>query len=230
MLPYPSPGGLAPRTKDGNRRWFSIDIQGEIGLTVENASSESWCWARTRWRPGYPAPVPQHLDWSQDRWQSWIDRHIGQALPHEAWEPCCDQENLVFSSSEKSSGIRRNPLRSTRHSAIQDSGNSRDINSSISNPSSVGSETHILTSPRVAIPSQLQTEFDFHLYLQVEQHITSFRKHIAYGCGQAFKSQQVAMPQSIREDMISYRAPPPTLQPRLAPRPLLPKQVPCDVQ
>ncbi|KAL6405843.1 uncharacterized protein AUP68_10982 [Ilyonectria robusta] len=199
VLPYPSPGGLAPRTKDGKRRWFSIDIQGEIGLTVENASSKSWCWARTRWRPGYPAPVPQYLDWSQDQWQSWIDRHIGQALPYEAWEPCRDQENLVSSTSEKSSGIRRNPLRSTRHSVIQDSRNGRDINSSISNPSGVGSEAHILTSARVVIPSQLQPEYDFQLYQQVERHITSFRKQIACGCGQAFKSQQVTMPRAIHE-------------------------------
>ena len=34
------------------------------------------------------------------------------------------------------------------------------------------------------------------------------------------------MPHSIPEDMISCCAPPPTIQPRLAPRPLLPKQVP----
>ena len=164
VLSYPSPGGLVLRTKDGKRRWFPIDIQGEIGLTAENASLASWCWARTLWRPGYTTPAPQYLDWSQYQWQSWIDRYIGQALSCEAWEPCHDQENLAFNSSAQSSRIRRNPLRSTRHSVIQDPGSSRDINSSISNPSGVGSEMHILTSLRVAIPSQLQTEFDFHLY------------------------------------------------------------------
>ncbi|KAH6955949.1 hypothetical protein BKA56DRAFT_663112 [Ilyonectria sp. MPI-CAGE-AT-0026] len=175
---------------------------------------------------GIPCTRPQYIDWSQDQWQPWVDRHIGQVLPYEAWEVRRDQENLVSSSSEKSSGIRRNPLRSTRHSVIQDSGNSHDINSSISNTCGVESEAHILTSARVVIPSQLQPESDFQLYQQVERHIISFRKQIAYGCGQAFKSQQVAMPRSIPEGMITCRAPPPTVQPRLAPRPLLPKQVP----
>ncbi|KAL6405866.1 hypothetical protein AUP68_11006 [Ilyonectria robusta] len=174
VLPYPSSGGLAPRTKDGKRRWFSIDIQDEIGLTVENATPESWCWARTQWRPGYPAPLPQYLDWNQDQWQSWINRHIGQALPYEAWELRRDQESLVFSSSEKSIGIRRNPLRSTRHSGIR-----------------------------------------------IEKRV------IAYGCGQVFKSQQVTLLQSTNEDT-SCRTSLPSIQPQLAPRPLLPKQMPLD--
>jgi hypothetical protein len=183
---------------------------------------ESWCWARTRWRPGYTAPVPQYLDWSHNQRRSWIDRHIGQALSYETWEPCHDQENLALSSSAQSSRIRRNPSRSTCQSTTQYPGSGRDVNSSISNPCGVGSEMHILTSPRVAIPSQLQTEFDFRLYQQVEQHITSFRKQIAYGCGQAFRSQRVTMFQSIPKDTVSRRAPPPTIQPRLAPGPLLP--------
>ncbi|KAI3573984.1 hypothetical protein IWW34DRAFT_872543 [Fusarium oxysporum f. sp. albedinis] len=38
VLPYPTPGGLAPRTKDGKRRWFSIDIQGEAGPAIEKVS------------------------------------------------------------------------------------------------------------------------------------------------------------------------------------------------
>ncbi|RKK90846.1 hypothetical protein BFJ68_g16350 [Fusarium oxysporum] len=42
VLPYPTPGGLAPRTKDGKRRWFSIDVQGEPGLAIEETSPESW--------------------------------------------------------------------------------------------------------------------------------------------------------------------------------------------
>lgn len=226
VLPYPTPGGLAPRTKDGKRRWFSIDIQGEKGLTVEKASPESWCWVRTRWRPGYPAPLPQYLRWSQDQWQSWIDRHIGQALSYEVWEPCCGQENFASRLSKKSSGLRRNPLRTSRDSAVQNSGKSRDINSSISNPSGVESEAHILTRPQPAIPNHLQPELEFQMCQQVERHITSLRKQIAYGCAQAFKSQKLTMARPIHEDTISCQAPPSAIQPRLAPRPLQPKPVP----
>ncbi|VUC37187.1 unnamed protein product, partial [Clonostachys rosea] len=41
VLPYPTPGGLAPRTKDGKRRWFSTDVQHETGVATEETSQES---------------------------------------------------------------------------------------------------------------------------------------------------------------------------------------------
>ncbi|KAF4345758.1 hypothetical protein FBEOM_276 [Fusarium beomiforme] len=89
VLPYPTLGGLAPRTKDGKRRWFYIDVQGEAGHAKENASLESWYWARTRWRPDYPTPLPQYLRWIPDEWQSWAHRHIGQTLSHEVNTAVC---------------------------------------------------------------------------------------------------------------------------------------------
>ncbi|KAJ0137296.1 Uncharacterized protein HZ326_19732 [Fusarium oxysporum f. sp. albedinis] len=111
VLPYPTRGGLAPRTKDGKRRCFSIDVKREPGLAIQETSQESWYWARKRWRQGSPTLLPQYLRWSQDQWQSWVHRHIDQILSYEVRELRNDQESFVFSLSNEPNGLRRNPLR-----------------------------------------------------------------------------------------------------------------------
>ncbi|RKK66775.1 hypothetical protein BFJ69_g15098 [Fusarium oxysporum] len=160
VLPYPTTGGLAPRTKDGKRRWFSIDVQGEPGLTIEETSPESWYWARTRWRTGYPTPLPRYLCWSYDQWKSWVHRHIGQTLSYEVRELCYDQESFGFSLSDKPNGLRRNPLRALRDPVVQDPKKGHDDNSSITNSSDTDSETLALLMQQV-IPSHLQPELEF---------------------------------------------------------------------
>ncbi|KAF4953067.1 hypothetical protein FSARC_12483 [Fusarium sarcochroum] len=219
VLPYPTPGGLAPRTKDGKRRWFSIDVQCEAGLAKENASLESWYWAGTRWRPGYPTPLPRYLRWSQDEWQSWVHRHIGQTLSYEVRELSYDQENFAFNLSDKHSGLRRNPLRGIRDPVVRDLRKSRDGNSLILNAPGIESEAHVLAMPQQAIPSHLQPELEFQMCEQVERYIASLRKQIADGCEQVFKSQKSPIPQSTRRHIISCHAPQEAMQPRLAPRP-----------
>ena len=121
--------------------------------------------------------------------------------------------------------MRRNPLRGTRDSAVQNSGKSHDINSSILNSPDVESEPPILARSQPVIPSHLQPELEFQMCQQVERYMTSFRKQIAYGCAGAFELQKLSMPQSIREDTISCHALPSGVRPRLTPRPLLPKPV-----
>ncbi|KAH7186860.1 hypothetical protein DER44DRAFT_183826 [Fusarium oxysporum] len=218
VLPYPTPGGLAPRTKDGKRRWFSIDIQGEAILAIEKASQESWYWARTRWRPGYPTPLPQYLRWSQDQWKSWVHRHIDQTLSYEVQELCYYRENFAFSLPNEPGGLRRNPLRSIRD-PVQDPKTSRDDNYSILDSSGIESEVHVLAMPRQVIQSHLQPELEFQMCQQVERYIAILRKQIADGCTQVFMSQESSIPQSRRRHIISCHAPQEAIQPRLTPRP-----------
>ncbi|RKK64994.1 hypothetical protein BFJ69_g16525 [Fusarium oxysporum] len=161
VLPYPTPGGLAPRTKDGKRRWFSIDVQGEPGLAIEETSQESWYWARKRWRQGYPTPLPQYLRWSQDQWQSWVHRHIGQTFSYEVRELRNDQESFAFSLSNKPNGLRRNPLRGIRDPVVRDLRTNHDDNSSILHSSSIENEADVLATSQQVIPSYLQPELEF---------------------------------------------------------------------
>ncbi|KAF5975172.1 hypothetical protein FBULB1_7528 [Fusarium bulbicola] len=182
VLPYPTRGGLAPRTKDGKRRWFSIDVKGAPGLAIQETSQESWYWARNRWRQGSPTPLPQYLRWSQDQWQSWVHRHIDQTLSYEVRELRNDQESFVFSLSKKPNGLRRNPLRSIRDPAVRDLRTNRDESSSVSHSSSIRNEAHVSAMSQQVIPNYLPTELDIQACQQVEQYIACLRKQIADGC------------------------------------------------
>ncbi|KAF5710257.1 hypothetical protein FMUND_9623 [Fusarium mundagurra] len=217
VLPYPTPGGLAPKTKDGKRRWFSIDVQGEPGLEMEKPSQESWYWARNRWRQGYPAPLPQYLRWSRDQWQSWVHRHIGQTLPYEVQQLRNDQESFAFSLSNNPHGLRRNPLRGIHDPVVRDLRTNRNNDSSISHSSSMGHQAQALATSQQVFPSYLQPELEFQTCQQVEQYIASLRKQITDGCVQVFKSQKSPISQLTRRHIISCCAPQQVIQPRLAP-------------
>ena len=75
VLPYPCAEVLTQTTKQGQRMWYSIELEeGEI-RDVEQGKPEDWKWARKDWRRGYPRRVPRYTQWSKEEWIEWIEQN-----------------------------------------------------------------------------------------------------------------------------------------------------------
>jgi hypothetical protein len=77
VLPYPSNEVFTQTTKQGQRMMYSIALPIEVTGRVEWAEPDQWRWERKSWRPGHPPCLPQYLLWTRDKWEDWIERHIG---------------------------------------------------------------------------------------------------------------------------------------------------------
>ncbi|KAJ5102449.1 hypothetical protein N7532_002978 [Penicillium argentinense] len=144
VLPYPSSYELMQKTKHGNHRWYSLDLRPDSHLNPEHAALDDWCWARNKWRPGCPAPVPRCLDWDKHQWQSWIDRHRGPQPADIPWELQFDLDSSAYHLSKFPNEAHRYPVRSTRR-IIWDVDEGPD--SSLTDAEVVPGSMHISESP-----------------------------------------------------------------------------------